>query len=259
LSKITFKDADVNTGKTIFVNGTGNPLAGGTCAFCHGNAGALSAFFGNENLNFNTNVEGKAISAFGNLLPRDGGFGTVGGPLGSTVPPIGNGTFNTASVVEAADTPPFFHNNVVDTLEGVVRFYGDDFNDVQLTGATRFSFNETQIKQLANFMRAVNTLQNIDVASRELEEVLAIQGNPRGEQDTRLQLAFGDTQDAIDVLTDALNPGGLFPASIPHLIAARDDLVQALRTPGSGLRRGRIKQAIRNLTAARGAVATILP
>jgi hypothetical protein len=108
-------------------------------------------------------------------------------------------------------------------------------------------------------MRGINTLQNIDVATRELEEILAIQGNPRGEQDTRLRLAFRDTQDAINVLTDVINPGGLFPAALPALIEARDDLAQALKTPGSGLRRGRIKQATRGLAAAKAAVATILP
>ena len=56
-------------------------------------------------------------------------------------------------------------------------------------------------------MRALNMLQNIDVASRELKEILDNRSDPRAEQDTRLQTAFEDTQDGIDVL----NQGGIFP------------------------------------------------
>ena len=52
-------------------------------------------------------------------FPKDGGFGRTANADGT----FGNRTFNTASVVEAADTAPFFHNNVVTTLEGVVDFY----------------------------------------------------------------------------------------------------------------------------------------
>jgi hypothetical protein len=246
LSKITFKDANVNTGKAIFINGP-NP-GGGTCNFCHADAGALDLVT-RQNRNFDTNVEELVNPARGVLnFPIDGGFGRT--PNAATTI-FGDNTFNTASVVEAADTPPFFHNNVVQTLEDVVRFYGGPvFNR---TAAAPFSFNETQVTQVANFMRAINTLQNIDVASRELGEILAIQGNPRGEQNTRLQTALSDTQDAIKVL----NQGGIFPAGVAQLNSARGDILQAARNPGA--RRGLIKQAVRGLEGARAAVATILP
>ena len=49
------------------------------------------------------------------------------------------------------------------------------------------------------------------------------QGNPRREQDTRLQTAFEETADAIDVLKE----GGLFPSAMTHLIAARNLISQA--------------------------------
>jgi hypothetical protein len=71
--------------------------------------------------------------------------------------------------------------------------------------SARFSFTAAQVDQIADFMRAVNTLQNIDVARRELQEILANAGNPQPEQNRRLQTAFDDTQDAIDVL----NQGGI--------------------------------------------------
>ena len=182
LSKITFRDSNVETGKSLFVNGSGDPInAGGTCAGCHGNAGALNAL--GRNGNVNTNVEdvphpARSIQPF----PKDGGFGRTDNGDGT----FGNRTFNTASVVEAAQSAPFFHNNVVSTLEGVVAFYsGPEFNNPR-PGPLRFNFNETQRNEIANFMRAINTLQNIDVATRELREILANRRDPQREQNTRL-------------------------------------------------------------------------
>jgi cytochrome c peroxidase len=71
--------------------------------FCHTNAGALSINGG---------------TATSTRMSRDGGFGRTDNHDGT----FGNRTFNTASVVEAADTAPFFHNNVVSTLEETVGF-----------------------------------------------------------------------------------------------------------------------------------------
>jgi len=252
LSRITFTDGNVDTGRSLFINGTGDPNAGGTCAFCHTNAGALSAILQNQNRNFNTNVEdvvhpARTIQNF----PKDGGFGRTINGDGT----FGNRTFNTAPVVEAADTAPFFHNNVVSTLEGVVDFYsGPEFNSPRAPAA-RFNFNQTQRDQVADFMRGVNTLQNIDVGRRELQEILANRSDPRREQDTRLQTAFEETQDSIDVLDE----GGIFPSAVTDLTAARNLIAQAQHSGDSGQRRTLIQQAIAKLGEARNAVATEAP
>jgi cytochrome c peroxidase len=253
LAKITFTDANVNTGKSLFINGGGDPNFGGTCNFCHTNAGARSASLQNQNRNFNTNVEdvvdhpARRIEDF----PIDGGFGRAANGDGT----FGNRTFNAAPVVEAADTPPFFHNNLVSTLEDVVRFYiGPEFNGPRLPAA-RFFFTEPQIAQLAGFMRGVNTLQNINVAKRELEEILALRNDPRSEQDKRLQTAFEETQDAIDVLEG----GGIFPIAVTHLTSARNRIAQAQLSGDSAQRRALVQQAIAKLVEARDAVATIAP
>ena len=68
--------------KSLFLNGTGSPSAGGTCGFCHVNGGAFS--INGQNRNFNTNVEGvahpaRAIQDF----PRDGGFGQTANTSGT--------------------------------------------------------------------------------------------------------------------------------------------------------------------------------
>ncbi|RMF59058.1 MAG: hypothetical protein D6743_16815, partial [Calditrichaeota bacterium] len=96
-----------------------NDPASGKCFFCHFNAGANASpeVFGEGagNLNFNTGVENlpdQPPDLTGELVPPDDGFGTPG-----------NGEFNTPSLVEAADSGPFFHNNAVQTIEAAVAFY----------------------------------------------------------------------------------------------------------------------------------------
>jgi mono/diheme cytochrome c family protein len=247
LSTITFRDSNVETGKSLFVNGGGDPInAGGTCAGCHGNAGALNAL--GRNGNVNTNVEdvehpARSIQRF----PKDGGFGRTDNGDGT----FGNRTFNTASVVEAAQSAPFFHNNVVTTLEGTVAFYsGPEFNNPR-PGPLRFNFDETQRNEIANFMRAINTLQNVDVGTRELREILANRRDPRREQDRRLQSALVDTQNGIRVLTE----GGIYPNAVTTLTDARDLILRAQKT-GGGQRRSLVQEAITKLGEARALVAT---
>jgi len=65
LAAITFNDTNVNTGKSLFINGTG----GGTCAFCRGNAGALAATPPNQNLQTAFDETQDAIDVLG-----DGGL-----------------------------------------------------------------------------------------------------------------------------------------------------------------------------------------
>jgi len=265
LANITFTDANANIGKGLFISGASPPQTGfgGTCNFCHTNAGALSVGLGNQNRNFDTSVEevphpARAVQNF----PIDGGFGqTPANPDGS----FGNLTFNTAPVVEAADTLPFFHNNVVTKVEGegivsaltgVVRFYtGPQFSDAaRIQANAAFTFTDLQADQLVDFMRGVNTLQNIDVARRELDEILANRNNPRHEQDKRLQTAFDEIQDALDVITE-LNES-IFPSAVPHLDAAQDRVSEAQLNTNSSQRRQLVQQAIDSLVAARGEVGT---
>jgi hypothetical protein len=172
--------------------------------------------------------------------------------------------FNTAPLAEAADTAPFFHNNVegivvnndiTQALEDAVRFYiGPEFNTPRAPAA-QFNFVDTEIDQIVAFLQGLNTLQNIDMGRAELAEILAKQGNPRKEQDRRLQTAFDETQDGIDVLTSS----GLYPAALTRLIEARNFISQAQVTEPPNARRPLIEQAIAKLDAAKAEVATIAP
>lgn len=136
----------------------------GKCSFCHFNAGANGdpAVFGAQggNLSFDTGVEelpDQPADLTGEPVPPDDGFGIPG-----------NGQFNTPPLVEAADTPPFFHNDAVATIEGAVAFYdGEAFNNSPagqvLAGATGggIELDATQIEAVAAFLRVLNALENI--------------------------------------------------------------------------------------------------
>jgi len=100
-------------------------------------------------------------------------------------------------------------------------------------------------------MRAINTLQNIDVATRELQELLANRNDPIPEQNRRLQTAFDDTQDAIDVL----NQGEIFHEAVLRLIEARNFIAQAQASGSGSQRRMLAQQAITKLGEARNIVA----
>jgi cytochrome c peroxidase len=250
LGKVRFLDADVASGQALFINGTGSPTAGGRCSACHVNGGALAG--NGQNRNFNTNVEdmphpARRVQAF----PHDGGFGQALNGNGT----FGDLSFNTPSVVEAADTAPFFHNNVVDTLEDVVRFYaGPEFNTPRSAGG-RFSFTPAQVQDIANFMRGLNTLQNIDQVRRSLKGVLALPGDPQPQVQDGLQLAASNTEDAIRVLDE----GGIFPRALPHLDQAQSLIAQAQAAGNPGTRSPLINRALAELDAAQALVATIAP
>ena len=243
---LPLKGVVAQRGQAIFLD---NTL--GMCNACHANAGANAdpAIFGvpNNNLNFNTGVEDlpdQPQDLTGELVPPDDGFGTPG-----------NGEFNTPSLIEAADTPPFFHNNAVTTLEGAVAFYnGDAFNNSPagqlLANATGGPINldATQVEAIAAFLRVINALENIRAAS---ELLTAIRDNRRlvgrlaAEQP---RVAAAEIEDARRVLQEGL----LHPAAVMELDRAlrlANKLVESSRA-----RAGRAGEALAALQRARAAL-----
>jgi len=192
LQEVAMFQERAELGRRIFLNSGGDDtIVAGKCNLCHENAGALSPFGGNRN--FNTGVElvlhpARDLDRF----PFDGGFG-ASPPFdtdGDGFPDsFGNGTFNTPPLVEAADTPPFFHNNVAATLEEAVSFYSTDiFNQspagLFLIGATgselRLTVDESEA--VAVFLRHVNAAFNVDLALQRnvaaielIEQILALE------------------------------------------------------------------------------------
>jgi hypothetical protein len=247
---------DVIVGQRIFLNdGTTDPTVGaGKCNRCHQNAGAN---LNGSNSNFNTGVEAflRNRIAANSSRPPDGGFGTDpdGGftNVASTDGSFGDGTFNTTVLVEAADTPPFFHNSIVDTIEAAVDFYNSP--EFQSSPAGGFlggiDLLDFEVEQVAAFLRVLNTIENI-------QSVIAAGNKAAGTQrlsDAKkvLEVAIADCQDAIDVLSrrdaklktiDAL--------AVTHLRAARRLLVEAKSTSQRSHREFQIKRAIQFAKAA---------
>ncbi|MDQ3580289.1 MAG: hypothetical protein M3495_01060 [Pseudomonadota bacterium] len=240
---LPLKSAEAIKGQEIF-NSTGK------CVRCHVNAGANVPPGGaaSGNLNFNTGME--------NLPDPTGDFSQPDDGLGTQGDAPGDGTFNTPSVVEAADTGPFFHNNSVDTIEGAVGFYNSDaFNNSPSGQFLRdgtgraIALDGAQVKAVAAFLRAINALDNI----RELNKLLgAVEANMllAGEHPADVaKRAVNDIDDAIMVLQE----GGLHPDAVQQLREARALTEKAATSPSS-----RIKLANQALDAINQAKSLIL-
>lgn len=183
-------DEQVLRGQTLFMD---NNVA--RCNVCHFNAGANANpnIFGADagNRNFNTGVEDLPdlpTHVLGDPRPpRDDGF---------NIP--GDGTFNTPPLVEAADTPPFFHNNARPTIEQAVAFYNSDaFNNSPAGQAGRIALTDAQVSDIAVFLRALNALENIRQSEEYVRTAIARDYNAGAEP---LRLAREEIQDAIEVL-----------------------------------------------------------
>lgn len=213
---VVFNDGDVEDGKLLFLNAPSRNGGTRSCNACHANGGANDAA-GNNRL-FDTGVaRAPTAPVCRGQAPGDGGFGSA--PPATTVeiesicadPPttapvvfLGNGTFNTPSLVEAADTGPFFHNNSADTIEEAVAFYNSDaFNSSPAGGpapGNAFDLTEDEIFKIAAMLRTINAMENVRNGI-ELDKRATTEGNAKARETIREALA--DTNDAINVLTTA--------------------------------------------------------
>jgi hypothetical protein len=271
---LKLKDPSAIAGKAIFINGGGNispadgKLKGGKCITCHTNGGATSGRGGEVGLNRNTDtgIEDRAKPAiFAELgIPRDGGFGTVNrSPFDCPDAPspdcgFGDSRFNTAPLIEAADTPPFFHNNTVNTLEEAISTYnGDEFNlnpnnpNPRADGA-QILLTEPQIAQVATFLRVINSLDNIRNSNEFLVDARSNSRFGINEKIQKLRLSLFDIDDAIDVLSET----GLHPSSVTNLNNATGKIEQAINTHSTTARNALIDDAIEFLDSAKDEMCT---
>jgi hypothetical protein len=142
---------------------------------------------------------------------------------------------NTAALVEAADTGPFFHNNSAKTIEDAVRFY----TTPTFSGDDPFRFSDTQNAQVAAFLRALNALENIRSSHAYAEQ--AQREVPLRARQT-IALILAETRDAIDVLTGG--PLDLYPDAIELLDEAYGLEVDARQTVERSFRNALLRQAM---------------
>ena len=233
-------------GQDIFLD---NTL--GKCNLCHVNAGA-NATLGADNLgNIRVDIGVEALldspaALTGEPVPPDGGFGASPNPIPQLG--FGDGSFNIPPLVEAADTPPFFHNNAIATLEGAVAFYNSDaFNNSR--GARQIGggihLDTTQVEAVAAFLRVINALENIDSAIRLQRSALRSRNAARRAR--FVARSAGEIEDAIEVLAGA----SLHPDAVTLLNKARLSVTgcEPCQNPA-------IRKAIRRERAARGRIAS---
>jgi cytochrome c peroxidase len=246
---LVLKDADAEAGKVLFRDGS--PPGSVTCQNCHGNAGANVLGGTNPgNRNFNTGIElflrnrinDPQFTVVGEPRPVDGGFGL--NPAGDFTAILeqpgfnnenfGDLTFNTPSLVEAADTPPFFHNDIMDNLEDAIGFFNSP--EFQASTGVSIPFTDSQVAQVAQFLRVINTIDNIENAIlRATQRALdGLNQNPNPEPTIQriLEAAIADTDDCIDVLNEGglHNTGGNPVNAVMQLERARMRFNQAMNS-----------------------------
>lgn len=224
---LALKGVVASRGQELFIDRTE-----GKCNACHFNAGANGdpGIFGPNagNLNFNTGVEDlpdQPADLTGEKVPPDDGLGVPG-----------NGEFNTPTLVESADTGPFFHNNSIETIEGAVAFYnGDAFNNspagALLVGATGSGINldATQVVAVAAFLRVINSLENIRESLDLLDRAYPDYRLTDEQRANLIRRAGFEIDDARQVLTG----GGLHPTAAIHLHEAHALVGRAADASGS--------------------------
>ena len=273
LANVSFALQTAQEGKARFLD-----PAQGRCGVCHGNAGSNFVKSG-LNRNFNNGISGsqtlgRLVDYFGpgeDLILADGGFGGADLMTPNVDPSgigfsnaFGDGNFNVPSLVEAADTAPFFHNNAevgsvfLTTMGRILFFYGTSF---QFSKGAQFldsqpefgpgNINASTTSGISHTLVVLNVVFNIDLALQRLRaaETLATDLRAiRADVQAQLMLLAGEEiEDAIRVLRDE------------NIHQAEQNALQSVlnqvRTANAGAlwstRRSVITTAIANLTAIR--------
>ncbi|RKZ64062.1 MAG: hypothetical protein DRQ44_09540 [Gammaproteobacteria bacterium] len=223
------------------LNYMGEGMANGLpCNACHFNGGANTdpdfdfpagitpPAFESSNRSFAPRVEelidqpGDII--YGENMPFDDGFGS------------GSSLFNVPTVIEAADTGPFFHANQIDTVEGMIAFYTSQRhlrNGEVLSPIV--GLNGSQLVNIAAFLRVLNADENIRSAIQLLD--YAIQLDQYRDKKANARLAKAQIKDAIGVLQ----------AANLH----KSDAVPALKQAGHQIKQRKYNKAIDALASIR--------
>jgi hypothetical protein len=204
----------------------------------------------------------------------DGGFGGQGltaanivtFPLfeGDTTPNgLGDNTFNTPPVIEAADTLPGFHNDNSTTPEAITFFYiSTDFrkskasDDLLARFGTLIDFSVDDGNNIARFIRILNAALNLDIAKQRLDAAHVLVNRFHDSdvevQKTLLRLAEEEINDALLDLNDGLNPvQPCYPVAQDRLALAKAEIQAGLAATSWSARQSRISTAISRVISAR--------
>jgi len=262
LTQVRLADSDAESGRQGYLD-----PARGRCNFCHENGGANSQLT-HRNANFDTGTR---------LRPVFGAEGTFGGqnlsapnivtvPLTPDNPPndgLGNNTFNTPPVIEAADTLPGFHNDAATTPEAIVPFYlSQEFRASQASRdliarfGTQIDFTPDDGDRIARFIRILNAAFNLDIAKQRLDAAQTLVNrfhDTRADIQTKLmQLAEEEINDAALDLNDGLNPRQpCYPVAQDRLGLAKAEIDAGINATSWSERQNRISNALSRVQNAR--------
>ncbi|MFL6263300.1 MAG: hypothetical protein ACJ76Y_26695 [Thermoanaerobaculia bacterium] len=276
LAQVHLNDAGAEAGRLVF-----NSPTQGKCFNCHSNAGANVP--AGTNNNFNTGVErfpnpARQVQSF----PFDGGFGATA-PFDCDGDGVndcfGDGTFNAPPLIEAADTPPFFHSHIASTIEDAVAFFNSPQFQASPSGQFLGGINLTAQQQddVADFLRVLNASFNLALSLQRNDAAISLEnssplptpqsapcadldGNPcpdpgPGKVETvneLLRLANVEAQDAID----DLQPKGLHADAVTLLQTAISQNNQAIAESSSKTRKSLMSSARSNFAAAKAKFGT---
>lgn len=204
INAIQFRDPVVAFGREAF---QGRGVAS-FCFVCHANAGANTG--GGTNNNFDIGVgrlpNHPAEIILPGSLPPDGGFGrdpvfdsTTGDFLGFGLD--GQVLFNSQPAIESVDTPPFFHDNGVQTIEEAVNFYNSQAFKDSASGANfPIRMEPTEVEAIAAMLRVLNALENIRSSTELVEAAIAEDHNRTAKR--LAGLSSFDSEDGFEVLQE---------------------------------------------------------
>ncbi|HEY3494052.1 MAG TPA: hypothetical protein VGK73_05170 [Polyangiaceae bacterium] len=272
LEQVRIFDTEGEDGRQAFMD----PQRG-RCNSCHFNAGANF-----QDSNKNRNIDnGIRFAGSVNLLTfgtvdgnglADGGFGGAeldhpnidGNGIGFNNA-FGNNTFSPPPLIEAADTPPFFHNafkafsNTPDDLDGAIRFYS--FVAFGMSGGgqlleqrfgTPLDLQPVNAFAIGRFLRILNIALNVDIAKQRLQAantlVTRFRDTRRDVQKRLMELAVVEIDDALEVLAQEFD---LYPIATERLNQAKEEIALGLAATSWGVRQNRISNGISRCLNAR--------
>jgi hypothetical protein len=218
---LTLREARAQRGKGLFQGSA-------RCNICHQDLDAKATSF-----NFNTGVAGLTPD-----LPQDDGFLDPSITGGET-------TFNVPPLLEAADTPPFFHNNAVSVLEDAITFYTTDtFANSPAGAGAAIDLTDADIADIGAFLRVLNAAENMRQVRKR---ALFVRNNRSTGNTALLRVAVADVDDALEVLSAK----GLHPAAVNMLLDVKVTLNTAIGNADAN-RPGFMDHAVAFLELARG-------
>jgi hypothetical protein len=174
---------------------------------------------------------------------------------------LGNGTFNTPPLIEAADTAPFFHNSAFgQDIEDAVFFYIDTFtkspaaSELNARFGSPINFTPEEGFGIARFLRALNVAFNLDLAKQRVCAALTVFDRFRDQnvdiQIKLLRLADAEIDDALAVLQSNRVAQPFYSVAVDRLGLAKAEIAAAIAAPASS-RGGSLSNAVSRIESAR--------